>query len=125
MQKQATIVSENFHRTILNMKVLGEMPEALLNLDRRFVEVATSRTKLMDVMTQLEVVFLHIRRHIEEIQIQVESITFGLTSLCLERLSPELYPPKKLIHLSQEITKNIPQSWNLIIPAYPDNMRLL
>ena len=113
IQEQATTVSENHHRSTLNTKVLGEIRQTLLELDKQFVQVATSQGELLDTMTQLEVVFLHIRRHIEEIQIQVESVALGLTRLSSEHLPPELFSPKKLIHVLQEITKRTSKQDNL------------
>ena len=79
----------------------------------------------MNTMNLLNIVFLRVRRHIEEIQFQVENIALGLSTLSLERLPSELFSPKHLLHVLREIAKTIPEPWNFVIPADPDNVWLL
>ena len=119
------MVSENLHRTELNIKVLVDIRQTLLSLDKEFVKPTHSQTEFRILMTQLEVIFLHIRRHIQEIQIRVDSLTMGLASLSLGQLPAELFPPKKLMEVLQGITKNIPSTWNLVILAETNNVWLL
>ena len=61
----------------------------------------------------------------EEIQSQVVNIANGLSTLSLVRLPDELFFPRQLLHLFQEIDKKIPEPWNFVIPTHPDNVWLL
>ena len=61
----------------------------------------------------------------EEIQSQVVNIANGLSTLSLVRLPDELFFPRHLLHLFQEIDKTIPEPWNFVIPTHPDNVWLL
>ena len=73
-------------------------------------------------MNLLHIAFLRVRRHMEEIQSQVENIAHGLSTLSLGRLPAELFSLRHLLHVLQEIDKTIPEPWNFVIPADPDNV---
>ena len=125
IQDQATTVSENLRRTELNTKILEELHETLEHLDEHFFNSSVGFTQSMNTMNLLNIAFLRVRRHIEEIQFQVENIALGLSTLSLERLPSELFSPKHLLHVLREIAKTIPEPWNFVIPADPDNVWLL
>ena len=118
-------VSENLRRTELNTKILEELHETLEHLDEHFFNSSVGFTQSMNTMNLLNIAFLRVRRHIEEIQFQVENIALGLSTLSLRRLPSELFSPKHLLHVLREIAKTIPEPWNFVIPADPDNVWLL
>ena len=125
IQDQATTVSENLRRTELNTKILEELHDTLEHLDAHFFNSTVGLTHSMNTMSLLNIAFLRIRRHMKEIQSHVENIAHGLSTLSLGRLPAELFSPRHLLHVLQEIDKTIPKPWNFIIPADPDNVWLL
>ena len=125
IQDQATTVSENLRRIELNTKVLEELHETLEHLEKHFFNSSVGFTQSMNTMNLLNIAFLRVRRHMEEIQFQVENIALGLSTLSLGRLPAELFSPKHLLHVLQEVAKTIPEPWNFVIPADPDNLWLL
>ena len=122
IQDQATTVSENLRRTELNTKILKELHETLERLDKHFFNTFVGFTQSMNMMNLLNIAFLRVRRHIEEIRFQVENIAPGLSTLSFGRLPSELFSPKHLLHVLREIAKTIPENWKFVIPADPDNV---
>ena len=125
IQDQATTVSENLRRTELNTKILEELHETLEHLDEHFFNSSVGFTQSMNTMNLLNIAFLRVRRHIEDIQFQVENIALGLSTLSLGRLPFELFTSKHFLHVLREIAKAIPEPWNFVIPADPDDVWLL